>query len=79
MEKEERLSRMEMRRKEWETGYICKDIVEDILKVIIIKEADEQELEDKRITHEGDQGVWPGGHHHHGDGEEEELCQCHWE
>ena len=34
MEKEERLSRMEIKRKEWETGYICKDIVEDILKVI---------------------------------------------
>ena len=49
MEKEERLSRMEMRRKEWETGYICKDIMEDILEEMVEKEADEQELKDKRI------------------------------
>ena len=49
MIKEERLAMMEMSRKEWETGYICKYIVKDILKEMTGKETDDQELKDMRI------------------------------
>ena len=49
MRKEERLARMEVRRKEWETGYICKGIVEDILVMMARSETDKQELQEKRI------------------------------
>ena len=40
---------MEVRRKEWETGYICKGIVEDILVMMARSETDKQELHERKI------------------------------
>ena len=34
MRKEERLTRMETRRKTWETKYICREILEDIIRSV---------------------------------------------
>ena len=49
MRKEERLARMEVRRKESEKGYICKDVVEDILEKMARSETEKKELQEKRI------------------------------
>ena len=48
MRKEERLARMEVKRKEWETGYICKGFLEDILEMMARSETDKKELQEKR-------------------------------
>ena len=43
MEKEERLARMETRRKAWEAEYICKEVLEDIM-VAVSRSGNEQKV-----------------------------------
>ena len=49
MMKEDRLARMEMRRKEWEKDFICKGNLEDILEMMTKSETDKLELQERRI------------------------------
>ena len=42
MKKEERLARMETRRKEWEAGYICKEIMRDIMESVSKSEGEKR-------------------------------------
>ena len=49
MMNEERLARLEMRRKEWERDYICKGIMDDILEMMAKSDTDKQELQERTI------------------------------